>query len=184
MTVDKRSTVQNVVTGLLAAAEVYAIVIILGNSWLKMFMIVAALVPGLVWLVTHGKIKETSKLFVVGVMIFAITFASVESYLFYNAGYTPTYSSSEPEVSVSFQGFQNVSLTQILQGIEQSPTFGLLRFEYGGNIKFEFMKIEVSNYSGGYLGIDFFEENSNDYFHFYSSNDHQYTLEKTSYQGH
>jgi hypothetical protein len=183
LAVDKKAALQSIIIGLLVAVGLFFSVLLLSNSWIKFFAIGAFLVGGISWLVTHGSLKKTLKYLVVAIMIFAISFTSYESYLFRNAGYPPTYTPSEPKTSLSLQGMLNASLTQILQNIEQSPTFSLLKLEHGDKIAFESMRLMPSNGPGGYISVDFLTDNSNAYFHFYSGNGHQYFLEKTSYIG-
>lgn len=183
MAVDKKAVLQSIISGLLVAVGLFFAVLLLSNSWIKLLVIGTFLVGEVSWLLSRGSLKRALKYFIVAIMIFAISFTSFESYMFWNAGYPPTYTPSEPKTSLSLQGMLNASLTQILQNIEQSPAFNLLKLEYGDNITFESMKLEPSNGPGGYISVDFLTENSNAYFHFFSSNGHQYIAQKTSYQG-
>jgi hypothetical protein len=183
LAVDKKAALQSIIIGLLVAVGLFFSVLLLSNSWIKFFAIGAFLVSGISWLLSRGSLKKALKYLVVAIMIFAISFTSYESYLFWNAGYPPTYSPSEPKTSLSLQGMLNASLTQTLQDIEQSTTFSLLKLEHGDKIMFESMNLMPSNGPGGYISVDFLTENSNAYFHFYSANGHQYILQKTSYAG-
>ena len=183
MAVDKKAVLQSIIIGLLVAVGLFFSVLLLSNSWIKFFTIGAFLVCGISWLLSRGSLKKALKYLVVAIMIFAISFTSYESYMFWNAGYPPTYTPSEPKTSLSLQRMLNASLTQILQNIEQSTTFSLLKLEHGDKIMFESMNLMPSNGPGGYISVDFLTENSNVYFHFYSANGHQYILQKTSYVG-
>jgi hypothetical protein len=52
-------------------------------------------------------------------------------YLFQNAVYPSTYSPSELNVTLTMQTVLNASLSEIIEGIEQSATFSLLKIEHG-----------------------------------------------------
>jgi hypothetical protein len=84
----------------------------------------------MLWLISRGRLKTTLKYFILFVLIFGIAFGSFESYVFWNAGYPPTYSPSKPKVTVSMQTMVNASLTEIVHGIEQSSAFSLLKLEH------------------------------------------------------
>jgi hypothetical protein len=183
LAVDKKAALQSIIIGLLVAFGLFFSVLLLSNSWIKFFVIGAFLVSGLSWLLSHGSLKKALKYLVVAIMIFAISLTSFESYLFWNAGYPPTFTQSEPKISLSLQEMLNASLTQIVQNIEQSPTFSLLKIEHGDKIAFESIMLMPSNGPGADIRVDFLTENSNAYFHFYSSKGHQYILQKTSYTG-
>lgn len=179
MSINKRSIVDNVVAGFLIAVGIYIIfdsIVIWGNSWLKIFIIIAAVIAGLGGLTVRGKIKKFLKFFIVGVMIFAITFAYVENYMFSNVGHPSTYTVSEPMVTLSFQGLLNTSLTQIVQNITQSSTFNLLKFEYG-KISLNYLEFVTALGSyGGSIEAVLFTENSKDGFGFSSNDGSQYKI--------
>jgi hypothetical protein len=107
-------------------------------------------------------------------MVCIIVFTAVETYMFWNAGYPPTYSQADPKTTLTMQSMLNASLLQIIQNIEQSPTFSLLKMEHG---EFEFYSLQFTPTDvGGYLEVNFFCEGDSTYAHFFSGNGNQYRL--------
>lgn len=176
--------VKNVVLSLLTAVGVFAIFAVmttLGNSWLKILLIGVAVAAGLFVLVTKGKSKRVSEFLVAGILIFVISFASVESYMLVNVGYPSTYAIDKPNVTLSFQGLLNGSLTQIVQNITQSSTFNLLKFEYSSNVTLRYLEFRTALGSdGGYIRATFSFDNSNDLYNFISSDGRQYTVSRST----
>ena len=80
---------------------------------------------------SHGNFKKAFKFFVVAVLIFAISFTAVEINLFSNAGYPPTYSASQPGITISKSNILNISLSQLVQDIENTPTYKVLTLQLG-----------------------------------------------------
>jgi hypothetical protein len=175
---------QNLIVAFLVFVGMFCSVLLLSDSWIKIALIGLALVTGVLWLVSRGKLRSALKLAFVAVMIFSISFTAVESYLFWNGGYPATYSSTESQVTLSMQKMLNSSVEQIVQSAEKSQTFSLLKLEHGGNITFESLNLFPASHGvGGYIGIDFASNTNNAYFHFYSSDGHQYIVEPSTYGG-
>jgi hypothetical protein len=174
---------QNVVFGFLVIAGLFCSALLLSNSWIKIALISISLVTGAVWLLSRRILRSTLKFTLVALMIFAISLTAVESYLFWNGGYPTTYVSTEPQVTLSMQKMLNSSVEKLVQSIEDSQTFNLLRLEHGGNTAFESLKLWPSHGSGGYVSIDFASNVNNAYFHFYSGDGHQYIIDPMTYNG-
>ncbi len=156
MAVNAKTIIQNILIGLIVAIALFSSLIILSYSTIKIILISTILITALIWFVSHGRIKRALKFLVLSIMIFAISFAGTEAYLFQNAGYPPVPSQSD--VTVSMQTMLNVSLTEIVRGIEQSPTFSLLRLEHGTLI-FESIGINPIGIAGG-ISVSYFIEDT------------------------
>jgi hypothetical protein len=173
---------QNLLVGFIVVAGLVCSVL-LSNSWIKASFIVASVVIAFLWLISRGKIKNALKFTLTVVMIFSIAFTAVEGHLFWNSGYPATYLQSQPTVSLTMQTMLNTSLLQIVQEIEQSPTFGLLKLEHGENITLQSIQLEPDSRGYSCIRVDFASENSNTNFHFYSSNGHQFIVQVLNRQG-
>jgi hypothetical protein len=108
-------------------------------------------------------------------MVCIIVFTAVETYMFWNAGYPPTYSRADPKTTLTMQSMLNASVLEIVQDIEQNPTFSLLKLEHNGEFKFHSMTFTPTDV-GGYLEVNFFCEEDSTYAHFFSGNGNQYRL--------
>lgn len=172
MAANTKTIIQNVIIGLIVALALFSSIIILSNSIVKISVIAIILITGIIWLATHGKIKKALKISLIIVMLFAISFASAEAYLFQNAGYPPTYSPSQP--TLSMQTMLNASVTEIVQGIEQSPTFHLLKLEHK-EITLESIGLNPIGVTGG-IYVTYFIEDTHSIARFTSSGGHQYRL--------
>jgi hypothetical protein len=158
----------------------------LSNSWIKFLLLGITLAFGGLWVLAQGKLKRVLKVSLAVMLIFVISFAAFETFMFQNAGYPVYYSQTEPQVSLSQQQMFNASLSQIVQSAQASSTFNLLRFEHGNN--FSVVTVELWPYNGastigGYVGVEFYFANDNFYAHLYSHNGHQYIVEPDKYEG-
>lgn len=160
-----------VVFGLLASF------FLLATSWIKSVIITIAIICGLVYIVgrRRPRIKQAVIKALVPVMIFALCLTSVQGYLFWNAGYPPTYSSVDGKASLTRESMLNSSVVGIVQDIEHSPTFSLLKLMYGDDIRFYQMYLE-SSLPGGSIRVDFLSGDSKYFFEFSSSDGNQYHL--------
>ena len=173
-----RSIFLNFVIGFLVIAGFFSVFILI-DSWIKFVLLGLILVGGLVWRFSHGDIKKKFKFFVVAVLIFLISFTAVEFNLIWNAGYPAASVSAEPNVTISYPSMLNISLTQLIQGIENSPTFGLLTTEHGKTNP-ETIKLD----SGfGWIQVDFYGEGSNTFLGFLASRGDQYHVQISYYSG-
>jgi len=173
MAVNTKTVIQNIFIGLIVAAALFSSFIVLSYSVFKIVIVAAVLITAVMWLVLFGKPKRILKYIVLTVMIFAITFASVEVYLFQNSGYPPTYSPMKPNDTLSMQTMLNASLTEIIRGIEQSTSFRLLKLEHG-NIIFESIGLNPIGIGG--IDVNYFIEDTHSYVRFTSSGDRQYHI--------
>jgi hypothetical protein len=145
--------IQNLVLGFLILAGLFCSFLILNNSWIKFAFIGLILVGGLVWRYSHGNVRKAFKFFVVVVLIFSISFTAVEFDLFWNAGYPPTFATAQPGIALSNTTILNASLSQIVQDIERTPTYDLLKVQYGVTAA-ETIKLDAS-FPGGLVQVDF-----------------------------
>jgi hypothetical protein len=116
-------------------------------------------------------------------MVFALCFSAFEGYLFWNSGYPPTYSQSNPDWTLSMTSLANLSVTELVHSVEASPTFGLLELEHG-SLAFDSMSLlPARGEGGGYIEVNFFSATDHTYFHFYSSNGHPFIMQQMTYTG-
>lgn len=174
MAVNAKTIIQNVIIGLIVAVALFSSIIILSYSAIKIIVISSILITSIIWLASRGRVKKVLKFLVLAIMIFAISFASVETYLFQNAGYPPTYSPSQPNVTLTMQTMLNASLSEIIQGIEQSPTFNLLKIEHG-NLILESIGLNPIGITAG-ISVTYFIENTHSIARFASWNGRQYKV--------
>lgn len=155
---------------------------LLTPSWIKYILITIAIISGLVYVVgrRRPRVKRVVIKALVAVMIFALCFASVEAYLFSNAGYPPTYS-TDPKASLTRESMLNASVVDMVQKIEQSPAFNLLKLEHGDRIRFYQMSLDT--WRGGSIRVDFVTEDGTYLFQFTSSNGYQYRLSVFPHRG-
>ncbi len=173
----------NLTVGFLILVGLFCCFFLLSNSWIKFLLIGLSLVTGVMWAVSHGRLRKALKFTLIIMMIVSISFTAVEGYLFLNVGYPATYTPTQPKV-LSLQTMLNASLEQVIQGIEGSQTFSLLKLEYGDNIAFESMQLQpVGPHGYGYIRVDFASIDSHAYFHFFSSDGHQFILQPSTYSG-
>lgn len=160
---DVKAITQNAIIASLTAAGLFCSLLLLTYSWVKIVAIVAIVLPGAGWFLSHGRIRRVLKCVVIAALIFAISFASVEGYLLSNAGYPSGVNLQSTGTGGSF-GILDVSLTQLIQGIEKSPTYVLLTAEHGETAP-ESIKLD-SAFSPDLVEVDFYGEGSNAYLAF------------------
>jgi hypothetical protein len=144
MAVDKKKALQNTFVGLLVAAGLFASILLLSNSWIKIVLL--ALVAGscVAWIVVHGKLKKSLYVVVLSLLIFGLCFASGERYVYWNAGYPSTYNAQEPDVTLVYPNILNVSLAEVVQSAEKSSAFTLFQLEYPGAVTFESILLDTT----------------------------------------
>lgn len=157
--IDAKTVFKNIVIGLLAAWLFFSM-LTLSYSWIKLLIVSLFLVCGVVWLVSHGKLKKALKYLVLSLMVFGICFTSFESYVFSNAGYPSTYNASTPDITLSYPSILNVSLTELVQGAKATNAFSLFDFENNGGTTFESILLSTT-YLGGRIEIIFRNEHTN-----------------------
>lgn len=172
MAVNTKTLIQNIFIGLIVAAALFSSLIVLSYSMFKIVIVAAVLITAAMWLVLFGKPKRILKYIVLTVMIFAISFASVEAYLFQNSGLPPTYLPTQPNETLSTQTMLNASLTEIIGDIEQSATFSLLKLEHR-NMIFESVGLNPFGITGG-IDVKYFIEDTHSYVQFTSWGGRQY----------
>ena len=128
---------------------------------------------------SHGNFKKAFKFFVVAILIFVISFMAIEIYLFSNAGYPPTYTSTQPSITISKINILNVSIAQMVQDIENTPTYKVLTLQLGPTTA-ENIKLDTS-FPGGSVQVDFYGQRSNAYFYFLSSSGYPYHVNVGTY---
>jgi len=167
-----RAVFINIIVGFLVVTGLFCSVLLLSSSWIKLLIIALALTGGLLWLVSRTRLRSIFKYVVVLIMIFAISFTSLEAYFFQNSGYPITYSPTKSNSSLSMQTILNASLTEIVAGIEQSAAFSLLKLEHG-NIILESIGLNPIGVTEG-IEVRFFIEDVHAYAQFTSWGGHQY----------
>ena len=179
MSFDVKAIVQNLIVALLTAAGLFCSLLLLTYSWVKIVAIAAILVPGAFWVVTHERVKKIFKFVALGALIFAIAFASVENYLLLNAGY-PSANAASAKTG-GYTSLFNISLIQLIDGIEKSPSYALLKAEHG-QVNPESIQLDSS--FPEWVEVDFYAQNSNTYLAFMSSAPgDQYRVQVSTYSG-
>jgi hypothetical protein len=170
---DIKTIFQNLAMGLLVAAGLFFSILLLSYSWMKILVVSLILVCIVIWLVSHGKLKKALKYLVLSLMIFGICFTSFERYIFWNAGYPSTYTSSNPNITIFYPGILKVSLTEIVQSAKATNAFNLFRLQHFGEITFESIALSTT-FPGGRIEITFYNEGTNMGFGFISSSGYSY----------
>jgi len=157
--------------------------VLLSNSWIKNWLVTLTFLLGLAYMIMrrHNYTGRRSlKKALVALMAFALCFTIVEVSLFYNAGYPAIYSSATPENILTKESMLNVSTTEILEEIQQSPAFSLLKLEHSGQIKFE--SLTLSTWQNA-VRANFCSEDGKQSFQFSSQDGSQYHLSVLSNSG-
>ena len=76
-------------------------------------------------------------------MLSTVALAVAEGYLFRNTIYPPVYLRSERGANLSNEAVLNASLVEIVQGIEQSSAFALLKLEHSGEFTLESINLNM-----------------------------------------
>ncbi|MEJ5327965.1 MAG: hypothetical protein WHU54_06950 [Candidatus Bathyarchaeia archaeon] len=172
---DKNAIIKNILAGILMATGLFSATVFLSNSWIKLAIVGLLVTNGILWLIFQGILRKTIKYVVLGIMIFTVSFSIFEKYTFWNAGSPPAFAPFQPGVTVSYANILNVSLTEIVQSVKNSPAFGLIGLEYPGIITFESMKLDTT-FGGGSIEVLFYQKASNMGFRFVSSSGQPYRL--------
>ncbi len=120
--------------------------VFLSTSWIKLLLVTVTAVFGLTYLIIRrhkSSGKRILKKALFSIMLFALCFTAVEFSLFYNAGYPATYSATTPGDTLTKESLLNLSTTEILEEIQQSPAFSLLKLEHPGQIRFESLTLST-----------------------------------------
>jgi hypothetical protein len=173
MATEKYAISKSIFAGILIAVGLFSAAVFLGNSWIKLFVIVLIVISGIAWLVSHGLLKRVFKYLILAVMVFTILFSGLEGYLFWNAGYPPTAGSSQSDVTVSYTNILNMSLTEIVQSVKSTPTFNLIMIEHPGEVTIETIALDAT-FSGGRIHVLLYQDSSNLCITFASSNGRSY----------
>ena len=180
MSAGVKAILRNAVFGLLVAAGLFCSLLVITFSWVKVFSIAFILVAGTLWLLTPGRFKRTFKYVAIGALIFAIAFSSFENYLLFNAGY-PSAKDAE-KASTAYTDLFDISLTQLIQSIEKSPTYALLTAEHGKTNP-ETIKLDSSSFPD-LIEVDFYGSGSNAYLGFIAPNPgDEYHVQVSTYSG-
>jgi len=172
---DKYAIGKSLLAGILIAVGLFSAAVFLSNSWIKLVVIGLIIIGGVAWLVSHGLLRRTFKYTILAAMIFAISFSAFEGYMFWNAGYPPTFGSSQPGVTISYSNILNASLTEIVQSVKKTPTFSLLTLEHPGEVTIETMTLDTT-FRGGRIEVVLYQESSNLGFNFGASGGGSYRI--------
>jgi hypothetical protein len=179
---DKNLICKNILAGILIATGVFSAVVLLGNTWIKLIVISLIVASGIIWLFSHGSLRRAIKCVIITLMVFTISFSTLEIYLFWNAGYPQTFTPSQPGVTISYPNILNASLTGVVQSAKNTPAFNLIALEYFGQITFESIKLDTS-LRGGRVEVVFCQDSSSLGFRFVSSGGHSYHVSIFSWDG-
>jgi hypothetical protein len=146
---------KNLLMAILAAVGLFSAVIFLSNSWIKIMTIVLIVAVGVIWLMTHNLLRRTLKYTLFVVMIFSISFSAFESYLFRNAGPSPTFGNSQTDVTLSYPNILNVSLTEVIQSTKNTLAFKLFMIEHPGRVGIQTITLNTGLFRGGMIEVEF-----------------------------
>jgi ABC-type multidrug transport system fused ATPase/permease subunit len=171
-----RANILNSAVSLTLVFGLLASFFLLTSSWIQEVLITIAIISGLVYVLgrRRPRIKRAVIKALIPVMIFALCFTGVEVCLFWNASYPPTYSAADPKISLTLGSMLNSSVVEIVQKIEQTQAFNLLKLEYGDRIRFSQMSMD--SWQGGEIQVTFVSENGRYQFQFDSSDGSQYRV--------
>ncbi|MCW4016618.1 MAG: hypothetical protein NWF06_09635 [Candidatus Bathyarchaeota archaeon] len=170
--IDTKTVLKNVIIGLLTAWLFFSM-LTLTYSWIKLLLASLILVSGVLWLVSHGNLKKALKYLVLSLMVFGICFTSFERQVFSDAGHPSTYDASTPDITLSYPKILTVSLTEIVQGIKETPAFNLFSLEHSGDVTLESVELSTT-YPDGRIEVNFYTETSSMGIRFTSSAGHHY----------
>ena len=173
MAVDTKTIASNTVAALIAAIGLFSSVLLLSNSWLKILLLTCVFAGGALWWAARGSLKRALKIFVLAVLIFGMSFVSFERYVYWNAGYPPTYSPSQPAITISYPAVLNTSLADVVQNAEKTVVFNLFQLQHPGGVTFESIMLD-SLEPGGRIEVTFYNEAANTGLGFISSRGYQY----------
>ena len=105
-------------------------------------------------------------------LFFRLAFLQLKFNLTSNAGYPPTYTLTQPGITISRANILNASLTNIVQDIERTPTYKFLTVQFGATTA-ETIKLDTS-FPGGLVQVDFYGTNSDAHYQFSSSSGYPY----------
>jgi hypothetical protein len=169
-----RANILNTAVSLFLVFGLFTSFFLLASSLLKDALITIVIICGLVYVFGRRRpgIKRAVIKALVPVMIFALCFTGVEVCLFQYAGYPPTAYATDPKTSLTRESMLNASVVEIVQGIEQTPAFNLLKLQYGDKIWFNQMSLD--SWQGGEITVTFISEDGPYRFQFVSSDGNQY----------
>lgn len=170
---DTKSILVSSFAGILVAFGLFYVVVLMGNSWIKWVLISLTLVNVAVWLISHGRLKRTIKYTIIGLMIFAICFASIESQILQNAGFAPEFEPIQNGSLISKANILNASLMEILISVKNSIGYNFITLEHPGEITFESMTLDTTSPTGR-IDVELYQRSSSLGFHFAANNGNKY----------
>jgi hypothetical protein len=153
---DRRYVIgKNLLMVVMTVVGLFSALMFLSNSWVKIVIIGLIVVMSIVWLVSHGLLRRTLKYTLFVVMIFSICFSAFEGYLFWNAGYPPTFGTPQPDVTLSYQNILNASLTEVVQSAKNTLTYKLFMLEHPGKAGIQTVTLDTTLFRGGRIEVEF-----------------------------
>jgi hypothetical protein len=158
---NKYLIIKNILTAVLIAVGMFATLVFLSISWIKIIVIGAAILSSIIWLKSRGLLRRTVKYTLFSILLFSISFSAFEGYLFQYASYPPTFGTSQqPSLTFSYPEMLTVSLTEMVQNVENTPAFKLLMFEHPGEVKIERITLNGLLHRRGQIAVQFYQESS------------------------
>ena len=102
----------------------------------------------------HNTVSRVLKYCLIFTLAFIILFGCIQFYVFETSGYPST---TAPQMN--YQTVTNASLTQYLDGLEQSENFRLMQANHVGTLTFQ--GLELHAYSNGWLSWTFYANDTN-----------------------
>ena len=166
-------SLKSVVLSSIVVAGFAGLIFVLSNSWIRLVLLVAGIFGCLITLAAKGKFRSVMKYSVVSLMIFCLCFTAYESVAFSAVGGEPVIlqPSNTPELTMDRMG--NLSLTAMLNNIEQGQIGSLLKLEHHELGVPRLIDIRLAE--AGHVTIYYSTKNSNESVDLYSFDGYQFS---------
>ncbi len=166
-------SLKTVVLASVVVAGFAGLIFVLSNSWIRLVLLVAGIFGFLITLAAKGKFRSVMKYSVVSLMIFCLCFTAYESVAFSAVGGEPVIlqPSNTPELTMDRMG--NLSLTEMLNNIEQGQIGSLLKLEHHELGVPRLIDIRLAE--AGHVTIYYSTKNSNESVDLYSFDGYQFS---------
>jgi hypothetical protein len=164
-------SLKSVVLSSIVAAGFAGLIFVISDSWIKMALIVTAVLGCMIALAAKGKFRSIMKYSVVSLMIFCLCFTVYESITFSAVSGEPVLLRT---TDLTMDRMGNLSLSTILDSIENGQVGSLLKLEHHelGTLRL----IDIRLAKEGHVTIYYSTKNANQSVDLYSSDGYQFGL--------
>jgi hypothetical protein len=164
-------SLKSVVLSSIVAAGFAGLIFVISDSWIKMALIVTAVLGCMIALAAKGKFRSIMKYSVVSLMIFCLCFTAYESITFSAVSGEPVLLRT---TDLTMDKMGNLSLGTILDSIENGQVGSLLKLEHHelGTLRL----IDIRLAKEGHVTIYYSTKNANQSVDLYSSDGYQFGL--------